>query len=650
MSENIVDVNNIFYEVCQHLDVNILIITDDNQIVGCSSTISTLLGYAPHELIGQSIDTLLRNDPTVETASSETRTSLHSASLPSIPMKHANGETIAVWLIERELDNGDGTSTMWAVTPQKSTSVVTDRLNRYETILNTVGDGIYELDIDGNIVAVNDVIPEVTGYSRDELIGSNVSLLLDDEDITRATNVIAELVTDSEKDIGVVELTIKTADGDTLPVEDRIALYRSDGEIAGTIGIVRDISDRMRRLAALERQRNELLELSRINEVIRDLNQALVTATTKEEIYESVCERLVQSDSYVIAWIGRSLDKQRHETPISAVGIRNDDLEVLSQFDAMDGGEIEAVHLTQEVPDDGSVDDLQDLAEEYGFRSTATIPIRFDTFVYGFLHLYADREMGFTKRERTILNELGETIGLAINAIENRSLLQADTLVELEFSLTDSNNPFVAVCDRHSCTIELKDGLRANDDSSILYFSIEGAAPEQIVSTLSSGAGIRDSRILHAMNDGGLIMVVVTDATAIGTLLAAGARIQRATISGDDLRIVVHTSRESDISTIVSNVDRFSDRPSLVSRRDIKRPIQTSREYRRTILDNLTDKQRTTLQAAYQADYFTRPRPVAGTSLADNLDIAPSTFHHHLQAALEKTVGSLFNDEIGKQS
>jgi PAS domain S-box-containing protein len=137
------------------------------------------------------------------------------------------------------------------------------RLERYQRTLDAVGDGVYELDLDGRFVAVNDVVTDVSGYTRDDLIGEYVSLLLDDEGIYKSAEVIHDLLTDDGMDVGVVEFDIYTAHGTRIPVEDRIALIRSNGEVTGTVGIVRDISERRQRENELERQRNELGELNR---------------------------------------------------------------------------------------------------------------------------------------------------------------------------------------------------------------------------------------------------------------------------------------------------------------------------------------------------------------------------------------------------
>ncbi len=42
----------------------------------------------------------------------------------------------------------------------------TEALQHYRTLLNALDDGIYRLDTEGRLVAVNDDIVEMTGYAR----------------------------------------------------------------------------------------------------------------------------------------------------------------------------------------------------------------------------------------------------------------------------------------------------------------------------------------------------------------------------------------------------------------------------------------------------------------------------------------------------
>ena len=60
----------------------------------------------------------------------------------------------------------------------------TEALQHYRTLLDTIDDGIYRLDADERLVSVNNVIVEITGYTREELLGEHVSVLFGDDSAT----------------------------------------------------------------------------------------------------------------------------------------------------------------------------------------------------------------------------------------------------------------------------------------------------------------------------------------------------------------------------------------------------------------------------------------------------------------------------------
>ncbi|WP_049924972.1 PAS domain-containing sensor histidine kinase [Halopiger goleimassiliensis] len=112
-------------------------------------------------------------------------------------------------------------------------------LDRFRTLVDTIDDGIYQLDAEGRFVAVNDVIVETTGYSRDELLGEHVSLVLTDDDVADIERELTDYLTTSATDIATFELAIRTADGESIPCKLRVNPVLEDDELVGSIGVAR---------------------------------------------------------------------------------------------------------------------------------------------------------------------------------------------------------------------------------------------------------------------------------------------------------------------------------------------------------------------------------------------------------------------------
>ncbi len=149
-------------------------------------------------------------------------------------------------------------------------------LERYERLVETVGDGMYALDSGGHFMTVNNGLLEMTGYSREGLLGEHVSILLDDDDIERRRETIDRLETTNDQEKEAIEITIKCKDGTTVPCENQIALLPRDDSHRGTVGVLRDITERKKRERELERQNERLEAFARI--VSHDLRNPLSVA------------------------------------------------------------------------------------------------------------------------------------------------------------------------------------------------------------------------------------------------------------------------------------------------------------------------------------------------------------------------------------
>ena len=122
-------------------------------------------------------------------------------------------------------------------------------LQRYETVLEAVGDPVYALDTDGQFTYLNASAEREFGYG-DELIGQHVSVGMDNDDVDRITTQLSTL-TASDQQALTTEFTIEDASGAERDVENKIALI-GDDETIGSAGVLRDITERKERSKRLE--------------------------------------------------------------------------------------------------------------------------------------------------------------------------------------------------------------------------------------------------------------------------------------------------------------------------------------------------------------------------------------------------------------
>lgn len=145
-----------------------------------------------------------------------------------------------------------------ATSPGQADRLLAESHARYKAIFETVVDGIITIDERGRIDAFNPAAERIFGYTPDEVIGRNVSLLMPEPDHSAHDGYLANyLRTGHAGVIGIGrEVTGRRKDGSTFAMDLAVAEKNIAGERRFN-GIVRDISARK----AVEHRLQETLSL-----------------------------------------------------------------------------------------------------------------------------------------------------------------------------------------------------------------------------------------------------------------------------------------------------------------------------------------------------------------------------------------------------
>ena len=126
--------------------------------------------------------------------------------------------------------------------------------------LDALGDIFYFVDTDGDFQRWNSTLPELTGYSDEEIGSMNALEFFEGEHREAISHSIREILAHGAH---VTEAEITTADGRQVPHEFRgVRMTDDDGAPTGIIGIARDITDRIERERQLEQKTEELEQLA----------------------------------------------------------------------------------------------------------------------------------------------------------------------------------------------------------------------------------------------------------------------------------------------------------------------------------------------------------------------------------------------------
>jgi PAS domain S-box-containing protein len=523
------------------------------------------------------------------------------------------------------------------------------RLERYETIVETASDGIYALDEDLRFSFVNEALCEMMGRPREDVIGQPVRDFLSGDELAFADE-LRERAIEGDSITGTVQSTLSTPDGERV-LEAHYRLHpEPDGEFRGSVGVVRDVTEREERKRQLERTLDELATLNRVNRILRETTRDLIRTADRDVIERTVCTQLAKSDLYEFAWIGERAVDDHAIAPRTTAGDDRGLLDAIvteTDGDGVDGDPaqraLERGSVQVATEEHSASTPWQDAASDRGFASTAAVPLQHDDTVYGVLAIHTARENAFNDRERDVFDVLGRTIGYIINAVKNRKLLLADTVRELEFRTADADSVFVDTAVELDCELDLE-GYVDTGDQCVLYFAVDGASVADVVSCTEADPRLERARDVSVTDSDGRVELTVAESSLVHTVTRAGGSLSSATVTADRTRFLVEAPVDADVREIVDHVQREHPGVDFVAQRDRDREVsQLGRPD--GLLGDLTDRQREMLEAAYRSGYFAWPRASTAEDVAASLNLTSATLHGHLRKAEATIFAALFDED-----
>ncbi len=164
---------------------------------------------------------------------------------------------------------------------------------RYRLITETAREGIYQVDISGKIVYVNEAHAQMLGYECAEILGKHYSFIFPDNNLSEA-NVIVETVYSGTPQRG--EITMKHKLGKDFQAYYSMVPIKQNREITGFTGILEDITQLKQAEHLIRELHHKLLE-SQENErqiISRELHDRVAQDLSAIKIS---CEMLLEYNS-----------------------------------------------------------------------------------------------------------------------------------------------------------------------------------------------------------------------------------------------------------------------------------------------------------------------------------------------------------------
>jgi len=546
------------------------------------------------------------------------------------------------------------------------TDVATRVVSDATTALTSGGAALYGFDGDENVLypmAASDRLRSAIGplpaVSLDQRTPVSTAFVEDRtadrsdataDDQPRAFDSLGDVVAIPLGEHGV--LVFGTVDGEALG-----DINREVGELlAATTEAAFDRLERERELrerdVALTERNRRLSETIRINELIREIDQAVVHAESRDGIVEAVCDRLSASDRFAFAWIGEVTAHGERVRPREWAGDNREYLDSVSLSTAEDGALPEPAVRTGRERSMTVVGNVAERIREAGwckeavsrnFNSVLSVPLSYDGVLFGTLTVYDEEPNAFSETVQAVFTELGDTIGAAINGIQRKEALRSDTVFRLTYRIDDRSALLHRVAAAADCTLELKSEVTRTDESTLVFLAVADAAAETVVDEAADLVDVTAADVIRDGDDGGLVRLAVREPFLSAALASHGATRRTVEATPQEIRLVVDVPDTGTVRAVDGMLsERFSD-VELLSQRNQTRATDAERSEE----SPLTDRQAEVAQVAYHSGFFDADRDVTGRDIATTLDISHTAFYDHVRRAERKLFESLF--EHGEQ-
>lgn len=297
-----------------------------------------------------------------------------------------------------------------------------EELEEYETIIEALTDAVYVLDENGRFTYINDEFVKLTGYDRETILGSTPSLIKDDDAVEQAEHQLSRLLSRQGPEAVTFEVTIQPRNGEPIVCADHMGVLPYEGEeFEGSVGILRDITERKEREQKLKRYNTTLEELL-------SASQTLMETTTPEEAAQRITAGIETVFGIDLTGVWLSTDDQSALKPI-AVSKRAQDL--ISEVPIYTPDSQSLSWETYQQQETRYISDMyahdQRASEETPIRSEVIVPLG----RYGVLNIGSTEPDAFTEQDVELIELWSGMLTFILGRITQLELLQ-DREAELE--------------------------------------------------------------------------------------------------------------------------------------------------------------------------------------------------------------------------
>ena len=297
----------------------------DLPIVYVNRSFEVVTGYELAEVVGRNPRFLYaneRNQPGLE----ELREKLIEGTATRVRLRNYTKGKTPHWidLSIRPIRNSQGVTThLFAVQQDASHLIAIEEKKQHtddylRSILNAIPDAVVSIDMDGRVQSFSPAAEALFGYTPEEVIGQNISILLNEPDKSKQKRHVDRLqANDRENTVDKKRsVTARRRDGTVFPMTLSLAKATRDGEVC-FVGFIHDESEQEQAQAQLIELQAELEQVARLSAmgetaaaIAHELNQPLTASANYLQAANLVFEKQSEGTN---SNVGKLLQKAEDE-------------------------------------------------------------------------------------------------------------------------------------------------------------------------------------------------------------------------------------------------------------------------------------------------------------------------------------------------
>lgn len=257
----------------------VIAVNKAGEVVYCSQTILSILGYLPEEVKGFNFWKLTQ-DTEFTTENYEINKSLYVRKL-----KCKDGTYKYIQWKDSEYSDDIYLGIGHDVTEQLETQ------NHYKTLIESASDIIYEIDKSGHFIYLNPFSRKLLNYSENDIIGKHFTEFIREDYVEEVLEFYKKYYGRNEE-IPTIEFPTRKKDGTELWISQKVSLTRdNEGKVTGFGAIARDVT-------LLKKIQLEQFERQKKNEIYsRTINDLVTQQYTANDSFEVIAKNILRSAS-----------------------------------------------------------------------------------------------------------------------------------------------------------------------------------------------------------------------------------------------------------------------------------------------------------------------------------------------------------------